>query len=168
MKVFIAGARAVKILDSVAIDRLTTICKNQLDIIVGDCYGVDSAVQRFCANLPYNKVTVFASNGKVRNNIGHWPVQSIPVESSLKGFEFHRQKDIAMAKDANFGFMIWDGKSKGTYQNIITLLDMKKPVAVYLSQSKTLFRLKPDDDPSVLLVKTKTVPSGSEQQLSFF
>ena len=122
MKVFIAGARAIKSLDNYATQRLEDICEKQCDILVGDCYGVDSAVQMFCKKRFYENVTVYASNGKARNNFGDWKIEAVPVEPNYSGFDFYRQKDIAMAKDAECGYMIWDGKSKGTYQNILTLL----------------------------------------------
>ena len=112
MKVFIAGAKAIKSLDDLAIKQLERICKKQHNILVGDCYGVDSAVQRFCLNLPYNNVTVFASNGKARNNLGGWKVENVPVASGVKGFDFYRQKDIAMAEAAECGFMIGMEKAK--------------------------------------------------------
>ena len=77
-------------------------------------------------------VTVYASNGRARNNVGRWPVKNIPVAPAARGFEFFRQKDIAMANDADIGFMIWDGKSRGTLCNILTLAEQWKRVLVYL------------------------------------
>jgi len=38
-----------------------------------------------------------------------------------------------MAGDAECGFMLWDGKSKGTLFNIRRLLAAGKPVVVYLA-----------------------------------
>lgn len=168
MKVFIAGARAIKTLDSLVLDKLKIICEKKLDIIIGDCYGVDAAVQKFCAELSYSKVTIFASNGKVRNNLGNWSVYAVPVESSVKGFDFYRQKDIVMAENADYGFMIWDGKSKGTYQNIVTLLNLGKTVAVYQSQFKRVFQVKTNNEFDLLLPKPKKAISDMGQQLTLF
>ena len=164
MKVFIAGAKAIKSLDDLAIKQLERICKKQHNILVGDCYGVDSAVQRFCLNLPYNNVTVFASNGKARNNLGGWKVENVPVASGVKGFDFYRQKDIAMAEAAECGFMIWDGKSKGTYQNIITLLEMKKKVLVYIVPKKLMIRPKISTD----LKSSIKQPKAINEQISLY
>lgn len=42
-----------------------------------------------------------------------------------------------MANEADYGFMIWDGKSRGTLNNTINLVAQNKKVPVYLSkQSK--------------------------------
>lgn len=131
LKVFIGGAKVITTLPEPVIARLRTICEKQYDILVGDCYGVDTAVQEFCANLGYNRVTIYASNGRARNNLGGWPVKCVPVAQGITGFDFYRQKDIAMAEAADCGFMVWDGKSKGTRQNSRTLLEMGKMVLVY-------------------------------------
>ena len=83
--------------------------------------------------MGYQRVTVFASNGVARNNVGGWTIHSVPVESNMKGFDFYKQKDIAMANDADYGFMIWDGRSKGTLNNMINLLNQGKKVLLYLT-----------------------------------
>lgn len=104
---------------------------------MGDCYGVDTAVQDFFIRLSYNNVTVFASNGKARNNIGNWNVENIHVDSSVKGFDFYKQKDIAMANSADYGFVIWDGSSRGTLNNIINLINQnKKSVGIHRTLSQ--------------------------------
>lgn len=133
MKIFIAGARSVTSLSDTVKKRLYSIYEKNGDVLIGDCYGVDSAVQAFFSKLSYGNVIVFASNGKVRNNIGNWTVKNVPVESHIKGFDFYKQKDIAMADCADYGFMIWDGKSKGTLNNMINLIRQNKNILVYLS-----------------------------------
>lgn len=166
MRVFIAGAKAIRSLDARSMQRLETICKNEYEILVGDCYGVDSEVQKFCVNFPYNKVLVFASNGKARNNLGGWNIQNIPVAKNIKGFEFYRKKDIAMAEAADYGFMIWDGKSKGTYQNIVTLLGLNKQVLVYIKPKGIMHWFKTLNDLAATISFIQSTPS--EVQLSLY
>ena len=132
MKVFIAGARSVTSLNKHVQDRLRSIYKNGYDVLIGDCVGVDTAVQNFFIELHYNNITVFASNGHARNNIGNWMVQNVPVPDNVRGFDFYKQKDIAMANNADYGFMIWDGQSRGTLNNIINLIQQNKKVLIYL------------------------------------
>lgn len=38
-----------------------------------------------------------------------------------------------MAEEADYGFMLWDGLSKGTLNNILNLLERGKKVVVYHS-----------------------------------
>ena len=131
MKIFIAGARNIIDLDDNVKSRLMSIYNNKHSVFVGDCYGVDTAVQKFFIKLKYDNVTVFASNGKARNNIGNWNVENVHVDNLVKGFDFYKQKDIAMANSADYGFMIWDGQSRGTLNNIINLVYQNKKVLVY-------------------------------------
>jgi hypothetical protein len=39
-------------------------------------------------------------------------------------------KDLHMAREADYGFMIWDGQSSGTLSNILELLEMGNKVLV--------------------------------------
>ena len=41
-----------------------------------------------------------------------------------------------MAKDADFGLMVWDSKSSGTLSNVIELLGRKKKSVVYVNKIK--------------------------------
>ena len=131
MKIFIAGARNIVNLNAFVKARLMSIYNNKHSVIVGNCYGIDTAVQKFFAELHYSDVAVFASNGKARNNIGHWNVECVQADGSLKGFDFYKQKDKAMADSADYGFMIWDGCSRGTLNNMINLVEQNKKVLVY-------------------------------------
>lgn len=139
MKIFIAGARNITKLDDNVKSRLLSVYNNKHSVFVGDCYGVDTAVQEFFIKLKYSDVTVFASNGKVRNNIGNWNVENIYVDNSARGFDFYKQKDIAMANSADYGFMIWDGRSRGTLNNIVNLVNQNKKVLVYTTFFRRMF-----------------------------
>ena len=140
MKIFIGGSKTINTLDENVKEKLQEIIKNKYDVLVGDCNGVDTAVQRFFYDNNYRNVTVYASGNTVRNNIGNFNICNIPTEKT--GFEFYRQKDIAMAKEADCGFMIWDGKSKGTLNNIFNLTSQNKPCKVYFYDGKTAKYIK--------------------------
>lgn len=142
MKIFIAGARSVKNLDAAVKQRMMSIYQKGYDVLVGDCYGVDTSVQKFYSDLSYSNVVVFASNGKVRNNIGNWNIRNVPVSSNVRGFDFYKQKDIAMANEADYGFMIWDGKSRGTLNNIVNLVSQNKKVLIYLTTVSKMLVVK--------------------------
>ena len=107
---------------------------------------MDSLVQKFYANVGYRNIEIFASNGKARNNVGNWTVHNGPVPASVRGFEFYKQKDIAMANTADYGFMIWDGESKGTLNNMINLISRNKPVMVYLINKKKVLTVENTED----------------------
>lgn len=142
MKIFIAGPRAIKTLNSNVKKRIENIINQNFNIIVGDANGVDKQVQQFCFEHQYTSVTVFASNGKARNNVGGWEVNNVEVDPTVKGFDFYVVKDLAMVKSADYGFMIWNGKSKGTLNNIYNLVKLNKKVLVYLTITKEFYVIK--------------------------
>ena len=45
-------------------------------------------------------------------------------------------------KYANIGFMIWNGKSKGTFNNMINLLNLEKEVILYYVLTKKFYQFK--------------------------
>lgn len=140
--VFIGGAREIKTLPQKVQLKLNSICNKNYYIIVGDANGVDKQVQQYFYNCKYNNIKIFASNGKARNNIGNWTIQNVEVPTKLKGFDFYKQKDLAMAKEADIGFMIWNEKSRGTLNNIINLLKLNKEVIVYLKNSDSIKKIE--------------------------
>jgi hypothetical protein len=146
MKIFIAGPRAIKTLNSAVKNRLENIMNQNFTIYVGDANGIDKQIQQFCFDNHYKLVKVFASNGKARNNIGEWEVEFVEVPSTVKGFDFYAAKDFEMAKDANYGFMIWNGKSKGTLNNMYNLLKFNKKILVYLTSTKLFYVIKTMED----------------------
>lgn len=138
MKVFVGGSISIKYLDYEVQDELDKIMQGELDILIGDAYGVDSLIQKYCYKNGYNNVKIYACNGKARNNIGSWSVEAINVSNNLSGRDFYTQKDIEMSAVCDYGFMIWDGKSKGTFANIKRLNMCGKGCKVYLSNKRKM------------------------------
>lgn len=127
-KVFISGSMSVKTLPEAAKTRINNIIKHEMEILVGDCYGVDSCVQEYLESVKYKKVTVCHIGHFPRNNYGF---SSLEIDATgLTGRFAQTQKDIAMGSDADFGLVIWDGKSKGSERNILQMKDKGKYVAV--------------------------------------
>ena len=139
--IFIGGAREIKVLPEKVENRLKNIYNKNHSIVIGDANGIDKVVQQYFYNYKYSNIKIFASNGNARNNIGNWKVESIKVSSKLKGFDFYKEKDLAMAKVADIGFMIWNCKSKGTLNNMINLLTLNKELIVYLTVINSLKKI---------------------------
>lgn len=139
--VFVGGSQTVSLL-SPGVERYfqDLVSEGDVRFIIGDCFGVDHAVQILLASLGAD-VLVYASEGKARNNPCGFPVVAIPAEK-FHGRDYYRQKDIAMAIEATEGVMIWDGKSKGTYRNMLYLLCMEKPTALFLPGQKEAIRME--------------------------
>ncbi len=141
-KVFIAGPREVKKLDNKVLVKLKAIKDKGYTVYVGDANGVDKLVQEFYKGLSYKNLEVFASNGRARNNLGAWKVNNIKVDKSIKNFNFYAEKDKAMARKAEYGFMIWNGKSRGTLNNMINLRKENKNILLYFMPLKEFYYIE--------------------------
>lgn len=62
-----------------------------------------------------------------RNNVGNWPTREVMAPRDARGFDCYSVKDRAMAEAAEYGLMLWDGKSKGTINNVVNLSRHHKP-----------------------------------------
>lgn len=143
--IFIGGSREVTKLPADVLARLDEIIKKGHHVIVGDANGADKAVQKYLADNKFKNVTLFVSGDKPRNNVGSWPIQSITADSKTKDYQFFAAKDREMARRADFGLMIWDGKSPGTLLNLVRLLQGSKIAVLYNVPLKQTVNIKTAD-----------------------
>ena len=153
MTVFVGGSRRISRLDETIRARADNMIRQGLKVLVGDANGADKAVQQHFAAKDYENVVVYCMGGRCRNNVGNWPTRHISAERGRKDFAYYATKDQEMAKEASCGFMIWDGKSKGTLNNVLNLLLQQKRVVVYFSPDKACHTLRSLDDLQKLLTK---------------
>ncbi|KMN48963.1 hypothetical protein VL04_03530 [Chromobacterium violaceum] len=144
--VFIGGSRHVSRLPIEVKKRLDNVINNNHRVIVGDANGVDKAVQKYCLDAAYKKVTVFYSGANFRNNLGQWSTHRVETSKALKGFQFYAAKDREMAREADFGLMIWDGKSPGTVLNVLRLMLAGKIAVLYNVPEKRTINFKAPSD----------------------
>jgi hypothetical protein len=134
--VFLSGSRKIGRLNDMIRTRIENMVDQGFRIILGDANGADKALQGFLAEAGYQNVFVFCAGPVCRNNVGNWQEKHIQVDPKLKGRDFFTQKDKAMAAEADYGFVLWDGKSVGSINNVFELLKREKRVVVYLSREK--------------------------------
>ncbi len=159
-KVFIGGSRRLSRLNKQIKDRLNSIIDKGLRVIIGDANGVDKAVQRYLAQMNYENVAVFCMAGICRNNIGRWTTREIAaLPNARRDAVFFGTKDRAMGAEADYGLMLWDGKSRGTFANIRDLIGRQKPVVVYFAPSKSFLTLRRQDELNELLGRQRLTPS---------
>ncbi|MHA1546040.1 MAG: hypothetical protein ACTSUY_06410 [Alphaproteobacteria bacterium] len=149
--VFLSGSRKISRLNDMIRNRILNMVGQDFQIVVGDANGADKALQNFLADIQYQNVVVYCAGRTCRNNVGNWETQHIEVDSKLKGRKFYTQKDKRMAAKADFGFVLWDGKSAGSINNVFELLKREKAVVVYLSPRKEFTNVsKPQDIENLL------------------
>lgn len=141
ISVFLGGSRKITKLNKEIKERLQNIISQQFTVLVGDANGADKAFQRFLKEKDYRNVIVYCSGYGCRNNLGNWKVLKIGDESKTKNLKFYMMKDAEMANKAEYGFMLWDGKSSGTINNALNLLSNQKKALIYFSPQKLFYTI---------------------------
>jgi len=135
-RIFLGGSRKCSRLTTAVRTRLDGIRRKGLCVLVGDANGADKAIQTYFAKHHYENLVVYCSGGRCRNNVGGWPVHSVGSDAKPGTRAFYSAKDREMARDADYGFMIWDGYSKGTYDNIVEMASRGKTALVYMTRDR--------------------------------
>jgi len=136
-KVFISGSISIKKLPKEAQKSIDNIINKNFEILVGDAKGVDSLVQRYCASRGYYNVKVYSIYDAPRNKISDkFRFEKVEVSESVRRkreSERQRAKDQAMTRDCDYCLVIWNGKSKGSYANILRAKELKKGLKVVIN-----------------------------------
>ncbi len=151
--VFVSGSRKISRLNKAIKDRLQNVLNQGFAIIVGDANGADKALQTHLSELHYSNVVVYCAGELCRNNIGKWEVRKVSVDPKLTGRAFYTQKDKEMAAEADYGFVLWDGKSPGSFNNIMELLKWQKKALVYFSPDDSFYSVSKLEDAQHLFNK---------------
>ena len=132
MKIFISGSKTISKLPELAKTFIDQFIENSDEILIGDCYGVDAAVQKYLESNGYSNVTIYCSGETPRNNFvtGAKVRSCAEAAKGLTGSAFQYVKDIQMAQDCDTALMVWNGKSKGTAENIRRMKEMRKPYRI--------------------------------------
>ncbi len=117
--IFISGSSSIHELNDNAKASLNEIIRRNIPVLIGDCYGVDSLVQRYFHEHNYNNVTVYYVGSFPRCHFIEFKKKDCnDLVTNETGREFYAVKDIQMTEDCQGALMLWDGKSKGTENNI--------------------------------------------------
>lgn len=140
-KIFISGSMRIKRIDKKVEERIDNIINSNFPILLGDAEGVDTSVQELVKSKGYNNVIIYCSGDHVRNNIGRWKVKKIKTDYKENSRLFFTAKDIKMAKECDYGLMVWDSKSTGTLNNVYELLSLGKKSLVFVNKIKEFVRV---------------------------
>jgi len=141
-KVVFGGSRKLGKLNKAIREHADNIMAERHLVLIGDANGADRAMQEYLAQKNYPHVLVFCAGSDCRNNIGRWETRFVPSGRAHKDFQHYAIRDKQMIKEADYGFMVWDGKSKGTLNQIVNLIEVDKHVIVYFSPKKRSFTVK--------------------------
>lgn len=144
--VFIAGSISISRLHEKVADRISKIVSSDFNVVVGDADGADTSIQECLQRYQAGKVTVYCTGDAPRNNVAKWPVHSVVSKAKAGTRTFFTAKDLEMARDSDYGLMVWDCKSTGTLSNVIELLREKKKSVVFVNKNKDFVTISDKGD----------------------
>lgn len=134
-QVFISGSISIKTLPKAVLESIDNIEKQKFEILVGDAKGIDLMVQQRLMDEHYYNVMVCSIYDEPRNLLStNFKTCQVECDESLKS-ERKRQtyKDSYMTRNSDYSFVIWDGKSKGSFANILRSIEQNQAVKIYLN-----------------------------------
>ena len=144
-QVFISGSISINTLPKAVLESIDNIQKQKFEILVGDAKGIDLMVQQKLLNDHYFNVMACSIYDEPRNLLStNFKTCQVECDESLKS-ERKRQtyKDSYMTRNSDYSFVIWDGKSKGSFANILRSIEQDQAVKIYLnSESRFLDKEK--------------------------
>lgn len=149
--VFIAGSIKIKNLHESFVERISKIVSDQLNVIVGDANGADTAIQMELDRQSADNVMIYCTNEYPRNNVGSWNFRQVHTLAHTGTRAFFTAKDIEMANVADFGLMLWDKASTGTLSNVFELIKNKKKCVVFLNKEQRFINVRNSNDINTLI-----------------
>ncbi len=133
-RVFISGSISIKQLPPEIIDSVNKIEQQNFEILVGDAKGIDLLIQGKLKKDQYGNVLVCSIYNTPRNLLSNtFNTCQVECDDSIKS-ERQRQtfKDSYMTRNSDYSLVVWDGKSKGSYANILRSLEYGQAIKIYL------------------------------------
>jgi predicted XRE-type DNA-binding protein len=149
--VFIAGSISISRLHEKVQERINNIVSSDLNVVVGDADGADTAIQQCLHAYRASKVKVYCTGETPRNNVADWSVHHVKSKAKVGSRAFFTAKDLEMARSSDYGLMVWDCKSTGTLSNVIELLKEKKKSVVFVNKEKDFVTISDRDGLDYLL-----------------
>ena len=135
--VFLGGSKSITKLTGKEKSVIDEYIAKDYQILVGDCRGADTEIQKHLVERGYTNVKVYATDGEARNNVGNFkaidcPSMLTPEARARKDYFYYRIKDWRMLMLCDEILMFWDGISKASRENLEDGLRIKKPTKVVL------------------------------------
>ena len=130
-RVFLGGSKSITELTDEEKSVIDEYIEKDYQILVGDCRGADTEIQKHLVERGYMNVKVYAMDGEARNNVGNFKVIACPSSyapewSAKNPYSYYRVKDERMLTLCDEILMFWDGNSKASRENLEEGVKLKK------------------------------------------
>jgi hypothetical protein len=133
--VFISGSSKIKRLNKEMTDCLDELMTQDVQVIVGDCYGVDFLAQKYLKAHNFDRVTVYTSTETPRRSVYPNFVSLWEQSKGKEGEEFYQVKDKAMCDACDGAIAFWNGVSYGVKCNIDRIKASGKPIRIIIEEN---------------------------------
>ena len=132
---FISGSMSINTLPIFIQKTLEKIFQEKkYTLLIGDASGIDTLVQKYCNQRTFYDVEIFSIFQNPRNYISKNFTPHFIQTTEKNPRKKQQEKDIAMTKKSDALLVIWDGKSKGSYENILRGLEQNKHIEVFYNE----------------------------------
>ena len=136
-RVFLGGSKSITALTDEEKSVIDEYIEKGCQILVGDCRGADTEIQKHLVERGYKNVKIYATDGEARNNVGNFMVIACPSSyapewSAKNAYSYYRVKDERMLTLCDEILMFWDSGSKASRENLEEGVKMKKPTKAVL------------------------------------
>jgi hypothetical protein len=154
-RVFLGGSKSITELTDEEKSVIDEYIENGCQILVGDCRGADTEIQKHLVERGYKNVKIYATDGEARNNVGNFKVINCPSGRTPEGrkhkdYSYYHLKDSRMLTLCDEILMFWDGKSRGSYDNLIDGIAQHKTTKAVLRPFKVV-EFKSEEELKVLI-----------------
>ena len=131
--VFISGSISIKTLPNEVIKSFDKIISQNIQVYVGDTDGIDTLTQNYFASKNYTNVTICTIYNTPRNVASNqFAIKQVNYDHTIiSEREKQTSKDEFMTTHSDYSFVVWDGKSKGSFSNIQRALEQDKKLKIY-------------------------------------
>ena len=162
--VFVSGSISIKILPVEVIKSFDKIIAQTIHVYVGDADGIDKLTQKYFASNNYTNVTVCTIYDRPRNISSNlFAISQVNYDQNIKSErEKQTAKDSYMTTHTDYSFVIWDGKSKGSYANVQRAFEQDKKLKIYYTNLERCLlkeELTPSSIESIYKSNTGYTPS---------
>ena len=149
-RVFLGGSKSITELTDDEKAVIDEYIVKDYQILVGDCRGADTEIQKHLVERGYKNVKIYATDGETRNNVGNFKVIACPSSyapewSAKNAYSYYRVKDERMLTLCDEILMFWDSGSKASRENLEEGVKLKKPTKAVLRPFEVR-ELKIDED----------------------
>ena len=142
-RVFLGGSKSITELTDDEKAVIDEYIAKDYQILVGDCRGADTEIQKHLVERGYKRVSIYATDGIARNNIGNFKVINCPSGRTPEGrkhkdYSYYHVKDRRMLTLCDEILMFRDGKSRGSYDNLIDGIAKHKTTKAVLRPFKVV------------------------------